>query len=357
MTGRDDPFLPRRGEALLSFASQAYGLPCPPRRGAFALCGVHPFARRGSASRARALALLALAFLGGLARAQSPDVRLSADLALTFNAGTAGPATGRLYTPLGRYSTVRIAALLESGLNVVVTQRLQRFAGDADDELLDEYYVEDPGIWRVGKQVLPFGPQATNRPLSGVVGLLRESMRAARADTNLVFEGVPVSAAVFDGGVGRPRGAVARLGPRAYGVSAMVGEHIGVSGSALAVFRGAEGSPGPGAGWRQALGFDAAYRVGQDVFRVEGLALRNAEGRDARGRRSGDRTILDLSFTRELRRRDFVLVGLARDFDRDRNVLRFTANLRVRDNLAFEPTVVSEQGTPTRLALGVRARF
>ncbi len=289
-----------------------------------------------------------------LAAAQSPDVRLSADLALSLSSGREGPLAGRLYTPLGRYSTVRLQALLEPGFTAVVSQRLERFAGDADDELLDEYYVEDPGIWRVGKQVLPFGPQASDARGSGVTGLLRESVRAARADTNLVFEGVPVAAALFDGGSGRPRGGVARLGPRAYGVSVMAGEHLGVSGSALAVFRGAEGSPGPGSGWRQAGGFDASYRVGTDVFRIEGLALRGAQGRDARG---GDRTILDLSFTRELRRRDFVSVGLSRDFDRARNVLRVTGNVRLRENVALEPTLVSEQGAPSRLAFGVRARF
>ncbi len=286
----------------------------------------------------RRLAPLGLLLAAG-ASAQQPDLRFRIDLAFQLVSEQGGPYTARLYTPFGRHSTVAITALTEPGFNVTISQRAQVFDNDADDEPLDEYFVEDPGIWRVGKQYLPFGSQ----------NLLRESVRAARADTNLILEGIPITVAVFDGGNGRPRGAMGRLGPRAYGASFASGRQIGVSGTALAFIRSPEGSPGPGAGWAQAYGFDAAYRITRGIFRLEGLGLRGG-GED-------DRTILDLTFTRDLRGRDFVTIGLTRDFGRDRTYLRGTANLKVNPNTVFEPFLILRDAQIYRVGLGARVRF
>lgn len=293
-----------------------------------------------------AIGAVALAVAAG---AQQPDLRFRLDLALGLVSERGGPYTARLYTPFGRYSTVGITALTEPGFNVTITQRLQRFDRDADDELLDEYFVEDPGIWRVGKQVLPFGTQ----------NLLRESVRAARADTNLVFEGIPVTLALFDGGVGRPRGAVGRIGPRAYGASFASGRQIGVSGSALAFLRSPEGSPGLGGGWAQAYGFDAAYRIPRGIFRLEGLALRGGGNERGGGIDSGeaDRSILDLTFTREFKGRDFILIGVTDDFDRGRTYVRATANLRAAPNTVYEPFLLLRDGALYRVGVGARVRF
>ena len=288
----------------------------------------------------RRLSLLGLLLSGG-AFAQQPDLRFRIDLAFQLVSKREGPFLGRLYTPFGRHSTVAITALTEPGFNVTVSQRAQTFDDDADNESLDEYFIEDPGIWRVGKQYLPFGPQ----------NLLRESVLAARADTNLLFEGIPVSVALFDGGRGRPNGALGRVGPRAYGASFASGRHLAVSGTALAVLRSPEGSPGPGGGWAQAYGFDAAYRVSRGIFRLEGLALRGG------GLVESDRSILDLTFTRELRGRDYVLVGIAQDFGRGQTFLRGTANLTLNPNTAFEPFLVIRGTEVDRIGLGARVRF
>lgn len=289
------------------------------------------------------LALPALfAALAGTAVAQQPDLRLKVDLALQLVSEKRGPFLARLYTPFGRYSTVSLTALTEPGFNITVSQRLQTFDHDADSEILDEYFVEDPGIWRVGKQYLPFGAQ----------NLLRESVRAARADTNLIFEGVPITVALFDGGKNHPRGAMGRLGPRAYGVSFEAGEGIGSSGSALAFLRSPEASPGAGRGWGRALGFDAAYRISRGIFRLEGLALRGGTGAAQR-----DRSILDLTFTRELRGRDYVMLGVARDFDRNQSYLRATANLKAAPNTVTEPFLILRNGQLYRVGIGARVRF
>ncbi|RYG84864.1 hypothetical protein EON77_06380 [bacterium] len=287
---------------------------------------------------------LALIALAGTARAQGPDLRFKIDLALQLVSEKGGPYTARLYTPFGRYSTVAITALTEPGFNVTVSQRVQRFDNDVDDETLDEYFVEDPGIWRVGKQYLPFGSQS----------LLRESVRAVRADTDLILEAIPVSFAAFDGGPGRARGAMGRVGPRAYGVSFAAGRGIGASGSALAFLRSPEGSPGPGGGWARAFGFDAAYRVAYGIIRFEALGLRGGELRNGR---DADRTVVDLNFTRELRGRDYVQVGLTNDFDRHQTFLRATANLRAAPNVVYEPFLLLRDGSLHRVGIGARVRF
>lgn len=288
----------------------------------------------------RRLALLGT-FLAAGAAAQIPDVRFRGDVTGTFLTRPTGASTFRLYSPVGRYSTVGLTVYLENGLVATITERLQLFAGDADDELLDEYTVEDPGIWKIGKQYLPFG--------SGL--LLRESVRAARADTNLVFEGVPIVAAVFDGGKGRPRGLMGRVGPRSYGASVEIGDHIGVSGSALAIVRGPDGSPGRSGGWRQAYGLDASYRVGSSLYRAEFIALREGQGGDR------DRTLLDLSFTRDLRRRDSVIGEVIVDPDRQQTFLRFSGNFGNGRGVFLEPVVIFRGGGVDRLGAGLRYRF
>ena len=118
----------------------------------------------------RRLLALAAAMAGASALAQIPDVTIKVDAGLTYRSVRNGETTLRWYDGFGKHSTVGLLFWLEPGWRVYVSERLQRIEGDGDNEQLDEYYVEDPGIWRLGKQYLPFG-----RGL-----LLRESARAAR---------------------------------------------------------------------------------------------------------------------------------------------------------------------------------
>ncbi len=149
-----------------------------------------------------------------------------------------------------------------------VAQRLQRIPNDGDEEQLDQYYVEDPGLWRLGKQYLPFG-----RGL-----LLRESGRAARGDTNLIFQNLPISAAICDNGRDRTRGVFGRVGSTV-GVSFAVGNNIGIQGTSLNAVRRPEDNPGAGRGYKFALGVDGAKRFW--IFTVQGevLALRRGHTR------------------------------------------------------------------------------
>lgn len=286
----------------------------------------------------RSLVLLALA---AASPAQTPDVRVRGDVTGSVVFGQGNASTFRLYSPLGRHSTVGLAAYLENGLVATISERLQLFSGDADDELLDEYTVEDPGIWRVGKQYLPFGAGT----------LLRESVRAVRADTNLILEGVPIVVAAYDGGAGRPRGVMGRIGPRSYGLSVSIGRSIGVSGTALPIVRSPEGSPGAGGGWDQAFGGDVSYRVGATIYRAEGLLLRDGTAGEP------DRALLDLSFTRDLRRRDSITGEAILDLDRRQTFLRLSGLFGDGRGLFLEPLVILRGLRVDRAGAGLRYRF
>lgn len=208
--------------------------------------------KRKEAKGKRILVLLSLSLFPLPSVAQAPDIRARLDLALTFDSREGSPGRVRLYSPLGRPSTVGLTLLLENGLNVNVSERLQRLPGDSGADLFDEAYIEDPGLYRVGKQYLPFG--------SG--RLLRESVLALRIDSNLIAENLPVTLAFANEGRGRQNGVFVRVG-RGFGASLAYGEHFGIDATDLGVIRHPEDAPGRGRGWRQAIGFDAARRAGK----------------------------------------------------------------------------------------------
>lgn len=204
-----------------------------------------------------------------LSFAQTPDVRAHLDLALTLDYRDNAEKSARLYDPLGHPSIVSINALLESGYDLVVSERLQRLPHDADGDIFDEAYAEDPGLYRVGKQYLPFG---TGR-------LLHESVLAARIDSDLIAENLPVALAACNQGSGRENGALLRVG-RSVGASFAYGEHFGLSGTSLGVVRRPDDAPGRGGGWKQALGFDAARRFGKFAVSGEFGAFNGGPDRD-----------------------------------------------------------------------------
>lgn len=184
--------------------------------------------------------------------AQAPDVRAHIDLSASIDYPRGSGRSARLYSPLGRPSIAALSLALETGYNLYIAERLQRLPGDADGDLFDEAYVEDPGILRVGKQYLPFG---TGR-------LLRESATAFRIDSNLIAERAPVSFVYCDAGEGRQRGVVARVG-RSVGASLAVGDHFGIAATSLGVVRHPDDAPGRDGGWARAFGFDATRRFGK----------------------------------------------------------------------------------------------
>ena len=108
--------------------------------------------------------------------AQLADVRLRGDISIGVVKSDGIQSAS--VTPLGRFSTLGLQAMLPVGVRINVIQRVSGFKNDVDDDGFDEYSIEDQGSWKVGKQYLPFGGGT----------LLRETAIAARIDSSLIFE-------------------------------------------------------------------------------------------------------------------------------------------------------------------------
>ena len=289
----------------------------------------------------KAPAILTVIALGTIAHAQIPDVRVKFDLRFVGRADGGRGAKFRFYDVQGLHSIVAFTFRLEPGFRAYVAQRLDRFSHDADSSLVDEAYIEDEGIWRVGKQYLPFG--------SGRI--LRESVPAARADTNLVVEGFPISVAACDGGDGYTRGVIGRIGSR-IGASFAFGEHFGISGTAFTQFRHPEDSTGRNRGYRQALGIDGERTYRTFTLRGEVVALRSAANPI-----DPNLEIVDFSGSYRFDRESFASVGFTAVTAKVPDMLRLAATVRLDPRSSVEPTVRWSQGRVFDVSLAWRIRF
>ena len=270
------------------------------------------------------------------AQSQAPDVRIKGDL--SFNYINNDGVGLRTISPLGRYSTISLSTLSPLGFNILLSQRFSFIRDDADNEFFDEYYIEDPGSWRIGKQYLPFGGGQ----------ILREAALAARVDSSLIFEGLPISLALVDAGKGRQAGVIGRLGGRGYGFSAALGSHWGINGTAFNLFQ----SLGPGLGrengYQQAFGFDWNQRAGRLTSRYESVALRRSNS-------SGDDlNLTDLSFIYDLGGRNSLLLGLSQGKQR---WLRFGGTYNAKHGVTVEALSRAMNGSIFESSLTLRIRF
>ncbi len=199
-----------------------------------------------------------------LGSAQSPSLVIRGDLRPTLITSSTNASALRFYDILARVSTVGILLTLEPGYRVLVTERLQRIGRDSDQ--LDEAYIEDPGNWRFGKQYLPFGAR----------NLIRDDAIAIRLDTRLNLTDVKAVVAFCDGGPGKARGGMVRLGSR-LGISFALGNRFAQFGTSLAQVRDPERALGTGTGYRLLFGADYARRVGELMVEAEIVALRQGE--------------------------------------------------------------------------------
>ncbi len=218
------------------------------------------------------LSLAALA-VSSLGLAQLPDVAVFTDLRPTLSLRDKEDIVVRWLDPEGRPSIVGIRFALENGARIKVTQRMQRVPGDPDQ--LDEAWISLNDEWLLGKQYVPFG----------VKSLYRESVPGISFNTQLVFDGIPAEAAVFDSGVARPRGFSARIGRPQLGISLAAGDHLAVQGTSLLPFRSPGQAELKGGGWRLAYGLDSTINFASFKLEAEHLVLK-----DAQAPTSGDRS-------------------------------------------------------------------
>lgn len=269
---------------------------------------------------------MSLGFLTTLAQAQIPDVQVKFDLGPTYHSEIEGSSALRWYDRFGRHSTVALQFALEPGFRAFVSQKIQRIPGDGDRDQIDESYVEDTGVWRAGKQYLPFGS----------LTIMRESVLAVRSDTELLFRYLPAQLAACDGGEERQRGLVGRVGTR-LGVSFFVGRHFGISATSFNLIRGPEESSGRGAGYKRALGLDYSRKQGIATFRGEYVLLLEGEGED-----DEERSVLDVNVTLE----DSVYRSLTIGYTVSSNP--GVASLRIQGKILAAPNVWVEPWVRTR---------
>ncbi len=268
-----------------------------------------------------ALAALSALGLPLVGFAQVPNVLVRVDATLSIRILPNAGAKLRAWDLFGRRSTVGFAVALEPGFDAYISQRLGEIHGEADDEQLEEYYVEDAGYWRVGKQFLPFGRQH----------LMRETVPAGRIDTSAGGEAVPLSLAACKGDNDLQQGVVGRLGGR-IGISFAVGEHFGIGSSSLTVIRRPEDAPGEGSGYRRVLGLDYESKIGRWTIAFEAASFRG-------GARSTDRDleVSELSASSAISKDASVTLGWSRDWNRPTNVLRAQAAVAAAPNVWIEP--------------------
>ncbi len=287
-----------------------------------------------------------LAVAGGLAfatlvPAQIPDVLVKIDALLHYRA--VGRKNGALhaYDSLGNYGTVGLTFTLEPGFQVFVAQRLEEIEGRAEDDQLDQIYIEDKGYWRVGKQRLPFG--------KGV--LINENVSATRVDTYLGSDAVPAALAYCDGGKGLPKGAIGRIGSR-LGLSFALGDHFGIDTASLTTFRFPEDAPGKGRGYRQIVGLDYGRNIGNVRLRAEYASLRRGNTAEDR-----DRRVSDFSIWLEPDPKRALGLGWSRDWDSGTNELRLQMRFMVGMGVWLEPILQMREEKVRAAGVSMRVKF
>lgn len=271
--------------------------------------------------------------------AQVPDVQIKFDARLNYRSFNDSSSEIRWYDTLGRQSLVGLQLQLEPGLRMFVSERLERIPRDGDPDVVDEYYVEDVGSWRVGKQVLPFG-----------AGMLRESAVGVRSDTSLFLRALPVKVAAFDGGGGRQRGASARIG-KGLGVSFMVGDHLGISATSLTLIRRPSETPGEGYGYHRIFGVDATGSAKPFKLGLEFVSLRQGSVKDP------DEDVLDMTASLLPSKYQTVTFGLTRAFRDSATLMRLQGNVFVYNNVYLEPLVRYKDGKLYDFAVSLRIKF
>lgn len=289
----------------------------------------------------RAWAAAVAALVAGLGLAQTPDVRIRTDIRVHYRSIRGADSALRWYDTLGRPSLVEVEFELEPGFKAHVAERFQKIRGDADEEQLYEYYVEDPGIWRVGKQMMPFGRNE----------LLRDMGRGARGDTNLLFDRLPLVMAVADNGPGRLRGVFVRVGSR-LGFSGAVGSGIGAQSNSLTLVRRPEMGPGKGRGHRVAVGVDYSQRIGDTTIRLEAVGLRRGETPA-----DVDTEVSDVSLVYDLPKDWAVTVGWSREWRAAYSLFRAEGKVEIHRNVYLEPIVRFRDGALFDAGISLRVRL
>jgi len=291
-------------------------------------------------TRPVAAGLVCLAWIGAFAQLPQPSVKL--DLDVSYRLGANVPTTVRFYDTLAHPSTVALTCDLEDGFRAFISERFQRIPNDGDTEQLEQYYIEDPGIWRVGKQILPFGKDA----------LLRMTAKAASAQTTIAFKYLPVEMAICDDGQGLTRGVVGRIGTRSLGASFAVGRNLAIDSTCLSVLQRPEDAPGEGRGYQQAYGVDWGRRFGDWRMQAEYVSLLQGETEQ-----DIEKEVSDVMFVLEPSKYRSVTFGWCREWRTSLDMFRIGGSVLATRNVWIEPMVRYRNGSFFDLGISVRVKL
>ena len=275
------------------------------------------------------------------ASAQVPDASIKLNIYANYFSEQSGRTTIRLYDTLGHVSTVGLRLRTDLGFQVYAAQKFQIIPHGGDPDQLDEYYVESPGNWVVGKQYLPFGAGS----------LFHESALAVRSDVSITSLELPVSVAACDAGPGRQLGVVARVGDH-IGASAAVGEHFGISGTSFDLIRLPTQAPDVGHGFHAIYGVDYSSRQDEWGFKGEALVLRGPETPTDQTDIVGDLSVrYDPSSQRGFE------VGITHSARERADFIRLQAFISPIGKLSIEPMVRFRNAGLFDISLAVHVKF
>ncbi|MBL8067231.1 MAG: hypothetical protein JNM28_02180 [Armatimonadetes bacterium] len=280
--------------------------------------------------------------LAAWSAAQAPETVIAVDLRPTILFGDGRNAWLRWYDAYAFPSTFGIKGRFSDGQRFAVTQRLAKQLSDGDPDQVDEFYLENPGEWKIGKQAIPFGQKV----------LYRETAPALRLSTQLLFEGARVDFAVLDAGPGRPRGVIGRIGGNS-GLSFAFGEHFAVQDTALAILRQDVAGLGRGRGYQSMYGADTTIFAFPYTFEAEAISLRQGHTP-----LDGDRDITDLRAGYQLPNgRDRLRVAWSHDWSDKIDSFRIDGEFVLANQVVLMPHIrfgsngLGQYGTTLRFRL------
>ena len=246
----------------------------------------------------------------------------------------------RTFDQFGHLSDFSIIAQTDPGIRFVIAQKLEKIPDDVDNDPLDKYYIEKPGLWRIGKQYYRFG--------SG--NILRESVLAVTSEQLVSSLELPIRITAIAGNVGKQQGVVLRMGAN-WGASLAIGKHFGISGTSLDYVRQPTSAPGLGRGYGAAYGFDYSQLRGAFRYRFEFVGLRQ-------GSTILDRSdnIYDAAIHYKSDRLHSFELGITHDSSQGADFYRLIGDYRTFNGLSIIPMLRLRNGVFYDLSVTLRVK-
>jgi hypothetical protein len=157
-------------------------------------------------------------------------------------------------------------------------------------------------------------------------------------------------ASACDGGFGRERGIVGRIG-RELGVSFAFGQHFGIAGTSLTQARLPDESPGIHGGYKGVIGGDYSRSLGVLKLQAEYAAFRDGE------LGASDKEVLDVTATLQPAITRSVTLGYSVATHPDINSLRLQGSFLIAQTLWLEPWVRTRNGRIFDTGITLRVRL